>query len=240
MTDRIISLETWQAIADMPASPVSTVNAVNAEARVERAIRDIAAGRMVVVADDDDRENEGDLIGAASALSERDVAFMVRHTTGILCVGIPQERAEALALPPMVAHNEDPNATAYTVSCDALATGTGVSAADRLLTFRTLADPAAEAGDLRRPGHVFPLCARPNGVLDRPGHTEAAVDLARLAGLYPAGVLGELVNDDGSMMRGQRLIDFASRHNLAFLTVADLIGWRRARADDTEPLGLTA
>lgn len=200
-------------------------------ARVDAAIAHIAAGGMVVVADNADRENEGDLIGAASAISEADVAFLVNHTTGILCVAVEAQRAEALGLPPMVASNEDPNATAYTVSCDARACGTGVSAADRLKTFRLLADPAGQAGDLRRPGHVFPLRARAGGVLERGGHTEATVDLVRLAGLFPAGVLGELVNTDGTMMRGTQLTDFAERHGLPFVTVEELIAWRRLNGD---------
>lgn len=216
---------------DTPDSP-------EAQARVAEAIRQIALGRPVVVADDADRENEGDLIGAADAMGEPEVAFMVRHTTGILCVAIEGARADALALPPMTGTNEDPNATAYTITCDARATGTGVSAADRLRTFRTLADPAAAASDLRRPGHVFPLRARPGGVLERPGHTEAAVDLARLAGRFAAGVLGELVNDDGSMMRGPQLTDFAARHGLVFVTVAELIAWRH-RQEGEERQGMT-
>lgn len=199
--------------------------------RVDAAILNIAKGGLVVVADDASRENEGDLIGAAAAMSAADVAFMVNHTTGILCVAIEAQRAEAMGLPPMVASNEDPNATAYTISCDALACGTGVSAADRLLTFRTLADPAARAGDLRRPGHVFPLRARAGGVLERPGHTEATVDLVRLAGLFPAGVLGELINPDGSMMTGTQLTDFATAHGLPFLTVEELIAWRCQQGD---------
>lgn len=214
-----------------PASP-------EAQARVAHAIRQIALGRMVVVADDAGRENEGDLIGPADLMQESDVAFMVRHSTGILCVAIEASRAEVLALPPMTGRNEDPNATAYTVSCDALGTGTGVSAADRLRTFRTLADAAAGAAALRRPGHVFPLCARPGGVLDRPGHTEAAMDLMRLAGRAPAGVLAELVHDHGPMLRGPELTDFAARHGLAFVTVAELIVWRKRRMEEAEGAAL--
>lgn len=205
-----------------------------AQTRVAHAIKQVALGRMVVVADDAGRENEGDLIGPADLMTEADVAFMVRHSTGILCVAIEAARAHTLALPPMTGKNEDPNATAYTVSCDALGTGTGVSAADRMLTFRTLADSASGAGALRRPGHIFPLCARRGGVLERPGHTEAAIDLMRLAGRAPAGVLAELVHDHGPMLRGAELTDFAGRHNLAFVTVAELIVWRQRQSSETQ------
>ncbi|QFQ89263.1 3,4-dihydroxy-2-butanone-4-phosphate synthase [Paracoccus kondratievae] len=199
------------------------------DARIRAAIAEIAAGRLVIVTDDEDRENEGDLIGAASAIGVREVAFMVRHTTGILCAAMDPARCAAFDLPPMVQGNQDPNGTAYTVSCDAAACGTGVSAEDRLLTLRTLAghpDPAA----LRRPGHMFPLRARPEGVLARPGHTEAAWELVTHAGLPGVGVLAELVNDDGSMMRGRALEEFAQRHNLPILAITELVAWRRALA----------
>ncbi|MDQ7263028.1 3,4-dihydroxy-2-butanone-4-phosphate synthase [Paracoccus sp. PS-1] len=197
------------------------------DAHVRAAIADIAAGRLVIVTDDEDRENEGDLIGAAAAMGRAEVAFMVRHTTGILCAAMDPARCAGFDLPPMVQGNQDPNGTAYTVSCDAAACGTGVSAQDRLLTLRTLAghpDPAA----LRRPGHMFPLRAQPGGVLARPGHTEAAWELANRAGLPGVGVLAELVNDDGSMMRGPALQAFASRHGLRQLAITELIAWRLA------------
>ena len=198
------------------------------DAQVGLALARIAQGRLVLVTDDESRENEGDLIGAAAAVGERELAFMVRHTSGILCAALDSERCLAFDLPPMVASNQDPHGTAYTVSCDAVACGTGVSAADRLLTLRTLAGPADPAL-LRRPGHLFPLRARPGGVLSRAGHTEAAWELARLAGLPPVGVLAEVVNDDGSMMRGPALTQFALRHDLPVLTISDLIAWRQGR-----------
>ena len=190
------------------------------DAQIRLALARLAEGRLVLVTDDEDRENEGDLIGAAATMGVRELAFMVRHTTGIVCAALDPARCAAFGLPPMVASNEDPNGTAYTVSCDAAACGTGVSAEDRLLTLRTLAgrpDPAL----LRRPGHLFPLRARP-------GHTEAAWDLARLAGLPGVGVLAELVHDDGTMMRGAALAEFARRHDIPQLAITDLIAWREA------------
>ncbi|HEY0869410.1 MAG TPA: 3,4-dihydroxy-2-butanone-4-phosphate synthase, partial [Acidothermaceae bacterium] len=167
---------------------------------IERAIEEIAAGRAVVVVDDEDRENEGDLIAAASKVTPEIVAFMVRHTSGVLCVPMKSETLDRLGLPPMTARNEDAKQTAYTVSVDARrGVTTGISAADRAHTIRVLADSATEPYELTRPGHVFPLRAVEGGVLRRAGHTEAAVDLAVLAGLTPAGVISEVVNDDGSM-----------------------------------------
>lgn len=198
------------------------------DAQVRQALARIAAGGLVMVTDDAGRENEADLIGAAATLGLAELAFMVRHTTGIVCAALDPGRCAAFGLPPMVAGNQDPNGTAYTVSCDAAACGTGVSAADRLLTLRTLAG-APDPARLRRPGHLFPLRARSGGVHERPGHTEAAWDLARLAGLPGVGVLAELVNDDGTMMRGADLARFARRHDIPRLAVADLIAWRRAR-----------
>lgn len=191
--------------------------------RFEDALRQISAGGMVIVTDDVGREDEGDLIAAASLITEQSVAFMVRHTTGILCVAITGEDADRLRLPPMIASNEDPNGTSYTVSCDARAAGTGVSASDRLMTFRLLADPESSADDLRRPGHVFPLRAHPEGLLGRRGHTEAAVDLVSRAGLLQAGVLGELVNDDGSMMRGDALMRFGADHGIPVVSIENLV-----------------
>src|SRR5919107_5537477 len=157
---------------------------------------------MVVVVDDADREDEGDLIVGAELVTDEQMAFMVRHGTGIVCVPISAQRAEELRLPPMVADNTDAHGTAFTVSVDHMHTGTGVSAADRAATVRALADPATKPGELRRPGHVFPLRAREGGVLVRAGHTEAAVDLTTMAGLSGVGVIGELVDDDGSMRSG--------------------------------------
>jgi 3,4-dihydroxy 2-butanone 4-phosphate synthase/GTP cyclohydrolase II len=194
---------------------------------VERAVADIAAGRMVLVVDDADRENEGDLVLAAGAATPQTLAFMVRHTSGVLCVPMAGGDLDRLALPPMTARNEDPKATAYTVSVDARAgVTTGISAADRAHTVRMLADPATTAADLTRPGHVFPLRAVDGGVLRRRGHTEAGVDLARLAGWAPAAVIAEVVNDDGTMARLPDLLRFAADHGLAIISIADLVAFR--------------
>ena len=198
--------------------------------RVKQALSAIAAGKFVVVADSADRENEGDLILAAEKATPAALAFLVRHTGGIVCVALPGQRLRDLGLPLMVTENTESQGTAFTVSVDLkLGTTTGISAADRATTIRGLADPSTLAVDFLRPGHVFPLRAREGGVLKRPGHTEAAVDLARLAGLQPAGVLCEIMNDDGTMARGAALKAFAERHGLPFLTVADLIAYRSSR-----------
>jgi 3,4-dihydroxy 2-butanone 4-phosphate synthase/GTP cyclohydrolase II len=197
-------------------------------AAVQRAVAWLAAGGMVVVIDDADRENEGDLIVAAATVTEQQVAFIVRHTTGILCAPMTAERVEALNLPQMVAENTESHGTAFTVTVDHIGTGTGVSAADRQQTLRALADPDLRPADLRRPGHVFPLRARDGGVLVRAGHTEAAVDLMRLSGHEPVAVIGEMVAPDGSMARGVQLAAFAAEHELPVLAIADLVRYRRA------------
>jgi 3,4-dihydroxy 2-butanone 4-phosphate synthase / GTP cyclohydrolase II len=197
------------------------VNAVHAGGpwcTVETAVSTVARGGMVVVVDDEDREDEGDLVMAADAVRPEDVAFVVRHTSGVVCVAITEERADELALPLMVARGEEAMGTAFTVTVDA---------ADRARTIGALADPATVPGDLARPGHVFPLRARAGGVLRRAGHTEAAVDLARLAGRAPAGVLCELVASDGSMARRPDLARFAAEHALPMLRIADLVRHRR-------------
>jgi 3,4-dihydroxy 2-butanone 4-phosphate synthase/GTP cyclohydrolase II len=182
---------------------------------------------MVLVVDDVDRENEGDLIMAAEFATADALAFMIRHTSGIICVGIADERAVELDLAAMVGNADDPRGTAFTVSVDARSgVTTGVSAADRAQTIRALADAATRPGDLTRPGHVFPLRARPGGVLERAGHTESAVDLCRLAGLEPVGVLAEVTNDDGTMARRDDLRKFAVEHDLVMLAVADLIHYQ--------------
>jgi 3,4-dihydroxy 2-butanone 4-phosphate synthase / GTP cyclohydrolase II len=202
------------------------------------AIAAIASGGMVVVVDDEDREDEGDLVVAADAVGAADVAFIVRHTSGVVCVALTEERAEALALPLMVARGEEAMGTAFTVTVDARhGTTTGISAADRAVTIRALADPATTPADLVRPGHVFPLRARPGGVLRRAGHTEAAVDLARLAGRIPAGVLCELVAADGSMARRPELARFATEHGLPLLRIADLVRHRRRTERLVERVG---
>src|SRR5690606_30647583 len=185
-------------------------------------------GGMVVVTDDADRENEGDLIVGAGTITPEQVAFIVRHTTGIVCAPMPGDRADDLRLPQMVADNTDSQATAFTVTVDHRDAGTGVSAADRAHTLRSLADPATRPEDLRRPGHVFPLRARDGGVLVRAGHTEAAVDLLTLAGQTPVGVIGGIVAPDGSMARGELLHAFAEEHDLPVLTIADLVRYRRS------------
>ena len=197
---------------------------------IENAIAAVARGELVVVVDDADRENEGDLIMAAEMATPETMAFMIRHTSGVICMPMLGERLDELRLPLMVAHNTEVQRTAFTVSVDAVeGTSTGISAADRAVTVRTLIDPHTRPEDLARPGHIFPLRYREGGVLKRAGHTEAAVDLARLAGLQPAGVLAEVVNDDGTMQRLPQLEKFAGEHGLQLISIADLIRYRRHR-----------
>jgi len=203
---------------------------------VTDAIEAIANGEFVIVVDDTDRENEGDLIIAAEKITTEKMAFLVRHSSGLVCVGMPAPRLQALELPQMVTHNADPFRTAFTVSVDyKYGTTSGISAADRALTLRKLADPDSQADDFHRPGHIFPLRARRGGVLERPGHTEAAHDLAALAGLQPVGVLCEIVNDDGSMARRPDLFKFAKQHGLHIITIADMIAYRERQLSDTLP-----
>lgn len=195
---------------------------------ITEAIQAIAQGRAIVVIDDEDRENEGDLIFAASKSTPELVAFMIRYTSGYICVGMEGSLLDKLNLPPMTSINEDRKGTAYSVSVDARdVEGTGISAVDRSRTIRVLADSSTEAHDLTRPGHVMPLRAVPGGVLRRPGHTEASVDLTKLAGLTGAGALCELVNDDGTMMRAPECREFADKHGLLMISIADLIKHRR-------------
>jgi len=197
---------------------------------IEDAIHDIARGEFVVVLDDEDRENEGDLIIAAEKCTSDKVAFMVNHTSGLICVGMEGATLDKLEIPPMVDERKstDSMGTAFTVSVDLKAgTSTGISASDRCATLQALAKPGTLAEDFRRPGHVFPLRYREGGVLKRAGHTEAAVDLARLAGCFPAGVLCEIVNEDGTMSRRDQLLDFARKHGLKAITISDLIRYRR-------------
>jgi 3,4-dihydroxy 2-butanone 4-phosphate synthase / GTP cyclohydrolase II len=194
---------------------------------VEEALAEIRAGRPVLVADSPDRENEADVVFAAQGVSAEWVAWTIRHSSGYLCAPMPSARADALELPLMVPHSQDPRRTAYTVTVDA-ATGvtTGISAEDRARTLRVLADPASGPVDLIRPGHVLPLRAVPGGVLHRAGHTEAAVDLVRLAGMGEVGGIAELVHDDGTMMRLEDAAALAERDGLVLLTIADLVAWR--------------
>jgi 3,4-dihydroxy 2-butanone 4-phosphate synthase/GTP cyclohydrolase II len=199
---------------------------------IEAAIADIRDGKMVIVADDEDRENEGDLVCAASAVTPEIINFMAREGRGLICLAMTAERADELELRPMSEHNTEALSTAFTVSVDAAAkfgVTTGISAWDRAKTIQVCMDPASKPSDLRRPGHVFPLRARPGGVLRRVGQTEASVDLARLAGLPPAGVICEILNDDGTMARRPQLEEFAARHDLKFVTVAQIVAYRLQR-----------
>ena len=194
---------------------------------IREAIDAIAAGKFVVVVDDEDRENEGDLIIAAELVTAEDMAFMVKYTSGVVCCAITNERADALHLPLMVANNTEAMGTAFTISVDvAEGTSTGISASDRSLTCKALANGHVAASGFARPGHVFPLRARAGGVLKRAGHTEAAVDLATMAGLAPAGVLCEIVSDDGTMARLPELIEFAKTHGIPIISIADMIRYR--------------
>lgn len=197
---------------------------------VSEALEAFARGEIVVVTDDDDRENEGDLIVAASLCTPEKMAFIIRNTCGIVCTPMPADEARRLRLDPMVASNDSAHTTAFTVTVDYKhGTTTGISADDRNATVRGLANPNAGASDFSRPGHIFPLIAREGGVLMRSGHTEAAVDLCKLAGLPPVGVICELVNDDGTVMKGPQIAAFSTKHGLRQITVADLIAWRQAR-----------
>ena len=195
---------------------------------IDRAIKDIAEGRPVVVVDDADRENEGDIILAASLATPELLAFMIRYTSGVICVPLPGAELDRLHLPLMTSQNTEHMRTAFTLSVDARqGVSTGISAAVRATTIARLVDPQTTAQDLVRPGHIFPLRYAEGGVLRRPGHTEAAVDLARLAGLPEAGVLAEVVNDDGTMARLPRLREFAAAHDLALISIEQLIEYRR-------------
>ena len=200
--------------------------------RIEDAISDIGSGKMVIVADDEDRENEGDLVCAASKITADHVNFMTKYGRGLICVALTLERADALDLPLMTTRNTDPQKTAFTISVDAhqrFGVTTGISSHDRATTIRVLADPGSRQSDLRRPGHIFPLRSQPGGVLRRVGQTEASVDLARLGGLPPIGVICEILNPDGSMARRPQLEEFAEKHELRFVTVSDLVAYRLAK-----------
>lgn len=194
---------------------------------IEEAIEDIRAGKMVVVVDDEDRENEGDVVAAAERVTPEIINFMATHARGLICMPIHGQRLDELELGLMVSENTEAQGTAFTVSVDAAEVTTGISAYERALTIKKIIDPRTRPQDLRRPGHIFPLRAREGGVLKRAGHTEAAVDLARLAGLYPAGVICEIMNDDGTMARVPQLMEFCRRHGLKIITIADLIKYRR-------------
>ncbi|WP_371374939.1 3,4-dihydroxy-2-butanone-4-phosphate synthase [Sporomusa aerivorans] len=200
----------------------------NSRERVERALAALRQGQGVLVTDDEERENEGDIFFAAQSLTEEQMAILIREGSGIVCLCLPAEKVQALALPMMVADNTSHFQTAFTVSVEAAAgVTTGVSAADRVVTVKAAIADDASPASLRRPGHVFPLRARPGGVLERPGHTEANVDLMRLAGLQPYGVLCELTNPDGTMARLAEIAAFARQKNMAMVTVEDIVTYRR-------------
>ncbi len=206
------------------------MNASDSHQLVEVVVAGFARGEMVVVTDDDDRENEGDLFVAASLCTPEKMAFIIRHTSGIVCAPLSVDEAKRLHLDPMVALNDAPLGTAFTVSVDARhGTTTGISAEERTNTVRALANNNSGASDFVRPGHVFPLVGREGGVLMRSGHTEACIDLCRLAGLSPVGVLAELMNDDGTVMRGPQVAAFAEKHALKRISIADLISYRQSR-----------
>jgi 3,4-dihydroxy 2-butanone 4-phosphate synthase / GTP cyclohydrolase II len=193
---------------------------------IEEALEELKAGRMIVVVDDEDRENEGDLIMSAARVTPEAVNFMIRHARGLVCVPLTSRRLQELDLPQMVNKNTDTHCTAFTVSVDAGSCRTGISAFERAKTIKALIDPATNPSDLKRPGHIFPLEAMDGGVLRRAGHTEAAVDLATLSELEPAGVICEIINEDGSMARLPQLIDFCFEHKLKLISIADLINYR--------------
>ncbi|OPY77949.1 MAG: 3,4-dihydroxy-2-butanone 4-phosphate synthase [Syntrophorhabdus sp. PtaU1.Bin058] len=198
--------------------------------RVENALHSLRMGCGVLVTDDEDRENEGDLIFAAETLTEAQMAMLIRECSGIVCLCLTGEKVDALQLPMMVERNSSRFQTAFTVSIEAAqGVTTGISAADRVTTVKAAVQDNARPEDLHRPGHIFPLKARPGGVLERQGHTEATVDLARLAGLRPYGVLCELTNPDGTMARLPEIIDFAEKHSIPVVTVEDLVNYRRTR-----------
>ncbi len=193
---------------------------------IDEALEELKAGRMIVVVDDEDRENEGDLVMAASKATPEAINFMICQGRGLVCVPLTAARLRELDLPQMVSRNTDSHETAFTVSVDAYDVSTGISAQERARTIRALVDPATRPSDLRRPGHIFPLQAKEGGVLRRAGHTEAAVDLVRMAGLEPAGVICEIINEDGTMARVPQLMEFCKQHQLKIITIADLIQYR--------------
>jgi 3,4-dihydroxy 2-butanone 4-phosphate synthase/GTP cyclohydrolase II len=194
---------------------------------IEEALEDIRQGKMIVIVDDEDRENEGDLVMAAEMATPEAINFMATYGRGLICVPMTRDRIHALQLEPMVTQNTDPHGTAFTVSVDSATSSTGISAFERAQTVKILTDPHSEPTDLHRPGHIFPLQAREGGVLVRAGHTEGSVDLARLAGLQPAGLICEIMNEDGTMARVPDLQLFVEKHNLKFITLEDLISYRR-------------
>lgn len=196
---------------------------------IDEAIEDIKRGKMIVVIDDEDRENEGDLLMAAEKVTPETINFMAKYGRGLICMPATGERLKELDILPMVRHNTESHQTAFTVSIDAVETTTGISAFERAATIRKIISPGTSEKDFRKPGHVFPLEARQGGVLKRAGHTEASVDMARLAGLYPAGVICEIMNDDGTMARTPELMEYVKKHNLKIITIEDLIAYRKGK-----------
>jgi 3,4-dihydroxy 2-butanone 4-phosphate synthase/GTP cyclohydrolase II len=196
---------------------------------IEEALEDIKKGKMIIVVDDEDRENEGDLVMAAEKADKDSINFMIKEARGLVCVPLEEDRINELNLPQMVDKNTDKHETAFTVSVDHKDTTTGISAYERALTIQKLADEDSRASDFNKPGHIFPLTARDGGVLRRAGHTEAAVDLAKLAGLKPAGVICEIINEDGSMARMPELEEFAEKHDFKIITIEDLIKYRKKK-----------
>lgn len=194
---------------------------------IQEAIEDIKIGKIVVVIDDEDRENEGDLLMAAEKVTPEAINFMAKYGRGLICMPVIGEKLRNLDISAMTDNNTDPHGTAFTISIDSSDATTGISAFERAATIKKVMDSNAKAEDFKRPGHMFPLEAREGGVLKRAGHTEAAVDLARLAGLYPAGVICEIMNEDGSMARTPELMEFVKKHNVKIITIADLISYRR-------------
>jgi len=196
---------------------------------IEEALADLKLGKPIIVVDDEDRENEGDLIALADTMTPEVINFMITEARGLVCVPITQERADQLDLPPMVTHNTDYHGTAFTVSVDYIGTTTGISAFERSETVKALIDPTTKAADFRRPGHIFPLIARPGGVLRRAGHTEAAIDLAVMCGSAPAAAICEIINEDGTMSRLPDLLVFKEKHNLKLITIQELIQYRNEK-----------
>jgi 3,4-dihydroxy-2-butanone 4-phosphate synthase len=242
-----MSVKTWTTAALASTGSDAALHALSSPTRtsgldsVETAVAALAVGRPVLVVDNEDRENEGDIIFAAQHATPELMGWTIRYSSGVICVPLEGARADALVLPPMVQINEDSKGTAYTVSCDAaVGVSTGISATDRALTARILADPSSTPASITRPGHIFPLRAVKGGVRERPGHTEAAVDLCRLAGLAPVGVIAELVHDDGEMMRLESLRVFAAEHGCPLISIEDLIAYLEVGERGHSAVGMAA
>lgn len=201
---------------------------------IEEALEDLKAGKLIIVVDDEDRENEGDLVGVSDLVTPEMINFMAKEGRGLICVPIEKELADRLGLSPMVTKNSDPRGTAFTVSIDHKETTTGISAFERALTIEKMVDKNAEAADFTRPGHIFPLIAHAGGVLSRNGHTEAAVDLAKLAGRFPSGIICEILKEDGTMARVDDLKVISQKFDLKMITIKELIEYRQKREESKE------